>query len=33
MWDAEHPLHVGNTGGFDYFSAFFSGFLNPPPEE
>jgi len=33
MWDAEHPLHVGNTGGFDYFSAFFGGFLNPPPAE
>jgi peptide/nickel transport system substrate-binding protein len=33
MWDAEHPLHVGNTGGFDYFSAFWGGFLNPPPAE
>jgi len=33
MWDAEHPLHVGNTGGFDYFSAFWGSFLNPPPAE
>jgi ABC-type transport system substrate-binding protein len=33
QWDAEHPLHVGNTGTFTYFSAFFGGFLNPPPAE
>jgi peptide/nickel transport system substrate-binding protein len=33
QWDAEHPLHAGNTGGFEYFSAFFGGFLNPPPAE
>jgi ABC-type transport system substrate-binding protein len=33
QWDAEHPLHAGNTGTFTYFSAFFGGFLNPPPAE
>jgi ABC-type transport system substrate-binding protein len=32
QWDAEHPLHVGRTGDFVYFSALF-GFLNPPPAE
>jgi ABC-type transport system substrate-binding protein len=31
QWDAADPLHVGNTGNFDYWSAFFGGFLNPPP--
>jgi len=31
QWDAESPLHVGNTGAFSYFSGFFGGFLNPPP--
>lgn len=28
QWDAADPLHVGNTGNFDYWSAFFGGFLN-----
>jgi hypothetical protein len=33
QWDAEHELHVGRTGTFDYFSALW-GLLNaPPPEE
>jgi len=32
QWDANHPLHVGRTGDFVYFSALF-GFLNPPPAE
>lgn len=31
QWDAANPLHVGRSGAFDYFSAFFGGFLNPPP--
>lgn len=31
QWDAANPLHVGRTGNFDYFSALFGGFLNPPP--
>jgi peptide/nickel transport system substrate-binding protein len=31
QWDANHELHKGNTGDFTYFSAFFGGFLNPPP--
>ncbi len=31
QWDAADPLHVGNSGSFDYWSAFFGGFLNPPP--
>jgi ABC-type transport system substrate-binding protein len=31
QWDAANPLHVGRDGSFTYFSAFFAGFLNPPP--
>ena len=31
QWDAEHPLHKARDGSFTYFSALFSGFLNPPP--
>ncbi len=30
QWDAADPLHTGSTGNFDYWSAFFGGFLNPP---
>ncbi len=30
-WDAANPLHKGRTGVFDYFSSFFTSFLNPPP--
>jgi ABC-type transport system substrate-binding protein len=30
-WDAASPLHKGRTGAFEYFVAFFGGFLNPPP--
>ena len=30
QWDAADPLHTGSTGKFDYWSAFFGGFLNPP---
>ncbi|MBC7263888.1 MAG: ABC transporter substrate-binding protein [Chloroflexi bacterium] len=26
MWDANHPLHVGHTGTFDYWTYFFGGF-------
>ena len=32
QWDASHPLHVGNTGAFTYFSALWGGFLNAPEE-
>lgn len=32
QWDASHPLHVGNTGAFSYFSALWGGFLNAPSE-
>jgi ABC-type transport system substrate-binding protein len=28
MWDASNPLHVGNTGVFEYFSGFFAKQLN-----
>ncbi len=28
QWDASHPLHVGNTGAFTYFSALWGGFIN-----
>ncbi len=30
QWDAADPLHVGNTGNFDYWSGLFGAFLNPP---
>ena len=33
QWDADHPLHIGRDGNFTYFSAYFGGFLNPPPAE
>lgn len=32
QWDASHPLHVGNTGAFSYFSGLWGGFLNAPSE-
>lgn len=32
QWDAAHPLHVGNTGAFSYFSALWGPFLNAPEE-
>lgn len=28
QWDASHPLHVGNTGSFTYFSGLWGGFIN-----
>jgi ABC-type transport system substrate-binding protein len=31
QWDAKHPLHVGNTGNFDYWTYLFTKFLNAPP--
>ncbi len=31
QWDAKHPLHVGNTGTFDYWTILFTQFLNAPP--
>jgi ABC-type transport system substrate-binding protein len=33
QWDAAHPLHVGNTATYVYFTSFFTSFLNPPPPE
>jgi ABC-type transport system substrate-binding protein len=33
QWDAEHPLHVGNTGAFTYWPGLWGGFMNPPPAE
>jgi len=30
-WDTKHPLHIGNTGDFEYFPGLFGGYLNPPP--
>ncbi|MBC8099872.1 MAG: peptide ABC transporter substrate-binding protein [Armatimonadetes bacterium] len=32
QWDAANPLHVGNTGQFEYFGALFGAFLNAPTE-
>ena len=32
QWDAAHPLHVGNTGQFEYWTFLFAAFLNPPPQ-
>jgi ABC-type transport system substrate-binding protein len=31
QWDASHPLHIGNTTTFTYFTSFFTSFLNAPP--
>jgi ABC-type transport system substrate-binding protein len=31
--DAASPLHVGNTGGYDYFSYLWDGLINAPPAE
>jgi ABC-type transport system substrate-binding protein len=28
QWDAAHPLHVGRSGNFTYFSGLFGAFLN-----
>ncbi len=33
QWDASNPLHIGNTGQFEYFGALFGAFLNAPPAE
>ncbi|MCX7976384.1 MAG: ABC transporter substrate-binding protein [Bellilinea sp.] len=30
-WDAAHPLHIGNTGSFEYFS-YLWGLMNAPSE-
>jgi ABC-type transport system substrate-binding protein len=30
QWDAQNPLHVGNSGAFEYWGGLFGGFLNPP---
>lgn len=30
QWDAASPNHVGRTGSFEYFGAFFGKFLNAP---
>jgi len=32
QWDASSPNHVGRTGTFEYFGAFFGSFLNAPTE-
>ena len=32
LWDAASPNHVGRTGSFEYFTAFFNKFLNAPAE-
>ncbi len=31
-WDYAHPLHIGNTGSFEYFS-YLWGLMNAPAEE
>ena len=33
QWDTEHPLHIGRTGAFEYWSGLWGGFLNPPPPD
>lgn len=30
QWDAEHPLHRGDSGSFSTFTSTFGGFLHPP---
>lgn len=32
QWDASSPNHVGRTGTFDYFGAFFGTMLNAPSQ-
>ena len=32
-WDANHPLHKGNTGAFEYFRGFFGNLLNAPEKK
>ena len=31
--DAESPLHVGNSGAFDYYAYLWNSLINPPPAE
>ena len=31
QWDTKHPLHVGRTSAFEYWSGLWGGNLNPPP--
>lgn len=31
--DAESPLHVGNSGAFDYYAYLWDSLINPPPAE
>ncbi|MBY5163036.1 ABC transporter substrate-binding protein [Salsipaludibacter albus] len=31
--DAASPLHVGNTGGFEYYTYLWGGLMNAPPAE
>ena len=31
--DASSPLHVGNTGVFEYFAYLWDGLMNVPAEE
>jgi ABC-type transport system substrate-binding protein len=31
--DAANPYHVGNTGGFDYYSYLWDGLINAPASE
>ncbi len=32
MWDASSPMHIGRTGDFTYWGAFFGSPLNAPTE-
>jgi ABC-type transport system substrate-binding protein len=32
-WDAANPLHIGNTGAFEYFTYLWGGLLNAAPAE
>jgi peptide/nickel transport system substrate-binding protein len=33
QWDYAHPLHIGRTGDFSYWSGVWGPFLNAPAEE
>lgn len=33
QWDAEHPLHIGRQGLFEYWGGLWGANLNPPPAE
>jgi ABC-type transport system substrate-binding protein len=33
LWDAKNPNHKGRTGSFEYWTGYFTQFLNAPPAQ